>query len=105
MVKERLAVHEMASPSVWETEIRPLLPPTYQDQARQLGAWTRTRIIPSIDALLRALLCYVFCARSLRQLGAWATVMGLGSISDRAWCRRVRQSTDWALWLVGEVLL
>jgi hypothetical protein len=57
---------------VWETEIRPLFPATYQEQARRLGAWTRTRGIPAIDALLQALLCYVLCARSLRQLGAWA---------------------------------
>jgi hypothetical protein len=90
--------------SVWEAEIRPLLPADYQDQARQLRAWTRTRGILTIDALLQSLLCYVFCARSLRKLGAWATVAGLGSISDRAWSRRVRQSTAWALWLVGAIL-
>jgi hypothetical protein len=90
--------------STWDAEIRPLLPTDYQTRARQLRAWTRTRVIPSIDALLQALLCYVFCARSLRQLGAWATLAGLGSISDRAWSRRIRQSTAWALWLAGEVL-
>lgn len=105
MVTERLAPHQLTASSIWDAEIRPLLPASYQEQARRLGAWARTRSIPSIDALLRALLCYVLCARSLRQLGAWATVVGLGSISDRAWSRRVRQSTAWVLWLVGEVLL
>jgi hypothetical protein len=91
--------------TAWETEIRPLLPSTYQQQARRFGAWTRTRGIPSIDALLHALLCYVFCLRSLRQLGAWATLVGLGAISDRAWSQRVRQSTEWALWLLSDLLL
>jgi hypothetical protein len=91
-------------PTVWETEIRPLLPATYQEQARRLGAWTRTRGIPAIDALLQALLCYVLCARSLRQLGAWATLVGLGSISDRAWSKRLRHSTGWALWLLGALV-
>jgi hypothetical protein len=70
----------------------------------RLGAWTRTRGIPAIDALLQALLCYVLCARSLRQLGAWATVVGLGSISDRAWSKRIRHSTAWALWLLGALI-
>jgi Transposase DDE domain len=91
-------------PTVWETEIRPLLPVTYQDEARRLGAWTRTRGIAGIDALLQALLGYVLCARSLRQLGAWATLVGLGSISDRAWSKRIRHSTSWALWLLGALV-
>jgi hypothetical protein len=91
-------------PPGWETDIRPLLPASYQDQARRLGAWTRTRGIPTIDALLQALLCYVLCARSLRQLGAWATLVGLGSISDRAWSKRIRHSTAWALWLLGALV-
>ena len=97
----RLTWHQ---PSVWETDIRPLLPSTYQDQARRLGAWTRTRNIPTIDALLQALLGYVLCARSLRQLGAWATLVGLGSISDRAWSKRIRHSSAWALWLLGALV-
>lgn len=91
-------------PTVWQTEIRPLLPATYQEQARRLGAWTRTRGVPAIDALLQVLLCYVLCARSLRQLGAWATLVGLGSISDRAWSKRIRHSTAWALWLLGALV-
>ncbi len=91
-------------PTVWETEIRPLLPAAYQEQARRLGAWTRTRGIAGIDALLQALLGYVLCARSLRQLGAWATLVGLGSISDRAWSKRIRHSTAWALWLLGALV-
>ncbi|SRR5258707_12516269 len=91
-------------PPVWETEIRPLLPATSQEQARRLGAWTRTRGIPAIDALLQAWLCYVLCARSLRQLGAWATLVGLGSISDRAWSKRICHSTAWALWLLGDLV-
>jgi hypothetical protein len=90
---------------VWEREIQPLLPPDYRDQARRLGAWTRTRAVPSIDALFQALLCDVLCVRSLRQLGAWATVHGLGSISDRAWSQRVRHSTAWMLWLLGDLVL
>jgi hypothetical protein len=91
-------------PPVWETDIRPLLPATYQEQARRLGAWTRTRGIAGIDALLQALLCDVLCARSLRQLGAWATLVGLGSISDRAWSKRIRHSTAWARWVLGALV-
>jgi hypothetical protein len=79
-------------------------PPPSQDQARRLGAWTRTRGIVGIDALLQALLGYVLCARSLRQLGAWATLVGLGSISDRAWSKRIRHSTAWARWLLGALV-
>jgi hypothetical protein len=93
-------------PPVWETDIRPLVPATYQEQARRLGAWTRTRTrgVPAIDALLQALLCYVLCARSSRQLGDWATLVGLGSISDRAWSKRIGHSTAWARWLLGELV-
>jgi hypothetical protein len=34
----------------------------------------------------------------------WATVVGLGSISDRAWSKRIRHSTAWALWLLGSLV-
>jgi hypothetical protein len=83
MPSKESASRNWQQPTMWEREIRPLFPATYQEQARRLGAWTRRRGVADIEALLQALLGYVLCARSLRQLGAWATLVGLGSMS--AW--------------------
>jgi hypothetical protein len=40
----------------------------------------------------------------LRQLGAWAVLIGLANLSHVAWQKRLRQARDWLLWLLIELL-
>jgi hypothetical protein len=86
---------------IGDIELESCLPPLY---AEHLKALVRIRHIRSASALLRALLCYVFCVRSLRQLGAWATLVGLATISDRAWSKRITLAQAWILWMLSEMV-
>ena len=48
----------------WEELVQQRLPATLESQARILGAFQRVRALPSAQALLRALLCYVLSLSS-----------------------------------------
>jgi hypothetical protein len=80
------------------------LPSDYEPQAEQLGALVRKREVRRASDLLRALLAYVLCAPSFRQLGCWAVLIGLCNISEAAWRKRLRRSLTWLLWLLGALL-
>jgi hypothetical protein len=77
------------------------LPSDWEEQAIQLKAWQRTRKLAQIADLLRALLVYAACGYSYRQLGLWATLMGVGCLSERAWRKRMERAQDWISWLLG----
>jgi len=53
----------------WEEQVSKRLPAETQEQAFRLGAFMRSREIQSVSDLLRALLAYVLCVHSFRQLG------------------------------------
>jgi len=61
----------------WEHEVLPQVPVDYEEQAHRLGAFVRQGQIQRVADLLRALLAYVLCAPSFRQLGSWAVLIGL----------------------------
>jgi hypothetical protein len=84
--------------------VLPQLPADYQQQAQALGAFVRQREIKGVADLLRALLAYVLCAPSFRQLGCWAVLVGLANISNVAWRGRLRHARAWLLWLLCELL-
>lgn len=88
----------------WEQEVLSQLPVDYEHQARKTGAFVRARGLTCVGDLLRALLAYVLCASSLRQLGAWAVLIGLANLSHVAWQKRLRQARAWLLWLLIELL-
>jgi hypothetical protein len=88
----------------WEEEVVSRLPQELEAQAMQLGAWKRKREIASATDLLRGLLGYVLCAPSFRLLGAWALLIGLADICERAWRKRLWRANAWLLWLCGELI-
>lgn len=88
----------------WNEVVQTRLPKEWQEQARMHLAWRRQRGLRSISDLLRALLVYAYCGYSVRELGMWAVLKGIGSLSERAWRKRLDQSRAWIAWLLNEVL-
>lgn len=80
------------------------LPGEWQAQACKLGAWQRLRKLTSVSDLLRALLVYAACGYSFGQLGIWATLVGVGCLSERAWRKRVERAQEWIKWLLGALI-
>ena len=88
----------------WNEVVSTRLPANLETQARQLKAWSRQRGLRSVSDLLRALLVYACCQYSWRELGMWAVLKGIGSLSERAWRKRLDQSRAWIAWLLSELL-
>jgi len=88
---------------LWETEVVPQLLADLEAQAKKHKAFQRQRQVANAYDLLRAILGYVLGGLSTRQWGAWAVIIGLADISDRAWSKRLQKSGAWLLWLFGEL--
>lgn len=88
---------------LWATEVEPQLPADLEEQARKHKAFQRQRAVANAADLLRAILGYVLGGLSTRQWGAWAVLVDLADISDRAWSKRLQKSGEWLLWLFGEL--
>lgn len=88
----------------WASVLLPMLPTQWREQAHQLGAWQRARKLKEPGDLLRGLLLYAACSCSFRLLGIWASLQGIGSLSERAWRKRLRKSAAWVQWLLVTIL-
>src|SRR2546430_10958365 len=88
----------------WNEVVATKLPANLEEQARLHKAWSRKRGLSKVSDLLRALLVYACCQYSFRELGMWAVLKGIGSLSERAWRKRLEQSQLWIAWLLSELL-
>lgn len=90
--------------SQWESEVLPRLPKELEEAAKRLKAFQRVRQVASATDLLHALLVYALCSLPWRQLGAWAVLVGLGDLCERAWRKRLARAAAWIAWLLGELI-
>ncbi len=90
--------------AAWSEVVTTRLPANLEEQARQLNAWKRKREVRRVNDLLRALLVYACCQYSFRELGMWAVLKGIGSLSERAWRKRLEKSRRWIAWRLGRAV-
>lgn len=69
--------------------------------ARETKVLQRRREVKSPLDLLRLVLAYSICDWSLRLVGGWATIVGLGSLSDVAIRKRLRKTQLWLGRILG----
>jgi hypothetical protein len=88
----------------WTKEVVPRLPAHLEEQARDLKAFERKRLIGTATDLLRGLLAYVYTTNSFKHLGMWSVLVGLADVSANDWRKRLRKASAWLDWLLQEVL-
>lgn len=87
----------------WEIVLQ-LLPPGWQEKARETGALRRCREFPDAAMLLRVLLIHLAEGCSLRETAVRAAEGHLVEVSDVALFKRLRLSGEWFRWM-GEKLM
>jgi DDE family transposase len=90
-------------PAEWDSFSR-VLEVDLEQLARETKALVRKRKVRCAQDLLRMVLAYALWDWSFQLVGAWATVLGLGSLSGVAVRQRLRQSRTWLSSLLGSWL-
>lgn len=88
----------------WD-QVQALMPIDLETTAREEKALQRRRKIRRGSDLLRLVLGYAVCDWSLRLTGAWATLIGLGNLSDVAVLKRLRACRPWLGRVLGAWLM
>ena len=83
--------------------IESLLPPGWQDAARQTGALRRERGFDGPGTLLRVLLIHLADGCSLRETAVRARAGGLAQVSDVALLNRLRGCGEWFRWMGEQI--
>lgn len=83
--------------------IQSLLPPGWEEAARQTGALRRERGFDGPATLLRVLLMHLVDGCSLRETAARAEAGGLAHVSDVALLNRLRGCGDWFRWMGEQI--
>jgi hypothetical protein len=83
--------------------IQSLLPPDWEEAARQTGALRRGRGFDGPATLLRVLLVHLVDGCSLRETAARAQAGGLAHVSDVALLNRLRGCGDWFRWMGEQI--
>jgi hypothetical protein len=77
------------------------IPVEVEALAWETKALQRRREVKSPLDLLRMVLAYSVCDWSLRLVGVWATMIGLGHLSDVAVRKRLRNTLPWLGCIIG----
>ena len=80
------------------------MPNDLEDSAKKYKVLLRKREIRSAEDLLRMILAYSVTDLSLHSTCVWASAIGIASLSKPAFFYRVRDSTEWLLYLLTHVL-
>ena|ERR1700759_291422 len=91
-----------ASQAEWQI-IERLLPPGWQEQARETGAFRRVRYTQSPGELLRLLLLHAANDGGLRQTVTQARLSGIAEMSMVGLFKRLRSSGAWLTWIAREL--
>jgi Transposase DDE domain len=75
-----------------------------EEEAREFGAFQRSRKVQCAVDQLRLVLAYCWGAWGLRLTAAWAEAVGLASLSNVALLKRLRNSAEWLEQLVCRLL-
>ena len=96
---------ELVAAESWE-QVLQRLPAGYdlEASAQRTKALLRRREVKSACDLLRLVFAYAVCDWSLRVVGAWSTLIGLGSLSDVAVLKRLRGCQIWLGNLIATIL-
>jgi hypothetical protein len=88
----------------WTQEVVARFPEGTEEQAKALKAFERSRKIGSATDLLRGLLAYVSTTHSFLHLGMWSLLINLADVSATDWRTRLQKASQWANWLLQELL-
>lgn len=91
-----------AGKAEWQI-IESLLPPGWEEQARQKGAFRRVRYTQSPGDLLRLLLFHAVNDGGLRQTVTQARLAGVAHMSMVGLFKRLRSSGSWLTWIASEL--
>jgi len=91
---QKTAVQEQQLFECWES-FQEKMGVDLESTAKETKAMQRKREISSAKDLLRLILFYATSGWSLRLVGAWALLNGIGYLSDVAILKRLRNSKEW----------
>jgi len=80
------------------------LPEQFDQRAKDLKAFERSREINCAGDLLRGVLAYVFTVHSFTHLAMWSVLIGLADVSANDWRKRLRKACAWGQWLLEQLL-
>jgi len=84
--------------------INSLLPNGWREKAKELGALLRFRRFRSVDDLLKALLVHLVDGCSGRETALRIEELGIASISDVAFLKRLEKAECWLRWMSEQVM-
>lgn len=102
VVLENLELERHTLTDDWEV-IESMLPKRWEQKARELKAFQRSRGIPNATILLRVMLIHLAQGFGLRETAVMAEQGGLAKLSDVAVLKRLKGCEAWFEWMAFEL--